>query len=49
VAKVLPDPSKTLRERPFAPFNTPAYASAYPDLERACRRLGIRRDVPWTS
>lgn len=47
VAKVLPDPVKTLRQRPFAPFNTPAYASAYPDLERACRRLGIRRDVPW--
>ncbi len=46
-AKVLPDPSKTLRQRPFAPFNTPAYASAYPDLERACRRLCIRRDVPW--
>ena len=45
--KVLPDPGKTLRERPFAPFNTPAYASAYPDLWRACRRLGIRKDVPW--
>jgi len=45
--KVLPDPSKSLRERPFAPFNTPAYASAYPDLWRACKRLGIRKDVPW--
>ena len=40
---------ETLRERPFAPFNTPAYASAYPDLARACRRLGIRRDVPWNE
>ena len=47
--KVLPDPSKTIRQRPFAPFNTPAYASAYPDLDRACRRLGIRRDVPWNE
>jgi len=47
--KVLPDPSRTLRERPFAPFNTPAYASAYADLARACRRLGIRRDVPWNE
>ncbi len=49
VSKVLPDPSKTLLERPFAPFNTPAYASAYPDLARACRRLRIRRDVPWNE
>lgn len=47
--KVLPDPSKTLLERPFAPFNTPAYASAYPDLWRACKRLGIRKDVPWNE
>ncbi len=49
LAKILPDPGLTLRERPFAPFNTPAYASAYPDLARACRRLGIRRDVPWNE
>lgn len=49
VSKVLPDPGLTLGERPFAPFNTPAYASAYPDLARACRRLGIRRDVPWNE
>ena len=49
VSKVLPDPSKSLLERPFAPFNTPAYASAYPDLARACRRLRIRRDVPWNE
>ncbi len=47
--KVVPDPGLTLLQRPFAPFNTPAYASAYPDLARACRRLGIRRDVPWNE
>ncbi len=46
-AKVLPDPSRTIAERPFAPFNSPAYESAYDDLARACRRLKIRRDVPW--
>ena len=46
-AKVVPDPSKTLEERPFAPFNSPAYESAYADLKRACRRHGVRRDVPW--
>lgn len=47
-AKVLPDPGKTIAERPFAPFNSPAYESAYDDLARACRRLKIRRDVPWS-
>ncbi len=47
-AKVLPDPSKTIAERPFAPFNSPAYESAYDDLARACRRLKIRRDVAWS-
>ena len=46
-AKVVPDPSKTIAGRPFAPFNSPAYESAYADLARACRRLKIRRDVPW--
>jgi excinuclease ABC subunit A len=49
VSKVIPDSGRTLLERPFAPFNTPAYASAYPDLARACRRLGIRRGVPWVE
>lgn len=47
--RVVPDPSKCLSERPIAPFNTPAYASAYDDLFRACRRHGVRRDVPWST
>jgi len=46
-ARVLPDPGRSIAERPFAPFNSPAYESAYADLARACRRLKIRRDVPW--
>jgi excinuclease ABC subunit A len=46
--RVVPDPEKTIAERPFAPFNSPAYESAYGDLARACRRLKIRRDVPWS-
>jgi len=46
--KVLPDPGKSIAERPFAPFNSPAYESAYDDLARACRRLKIRRGVPWS-
>ncbi|HQR67528.1 MAG TPA: excinuclease ABC subunit A, partial [Thermoanaerobaculia bacterium] len=46
-ARVLPDPTLSIAGRPFAPFNSPAYESAYADLARACRRLKIRRDVPW--
>src|SRR4029453_7134343 len=38
--------SRTLSERPIAPWNTPAYASAYRDLFRACRRYSVRTDVP---
>ncbi len=45
--KVLPDPERSIAGRPFAPFNSPAYESAYADLARACRRLKIRREVPW--
>jgi excinuclease ABC subunit A len=44
--KVLPDPSRTLEERPVAPWNTPAYESAYGDLFRACRRYSVRTDIP---
>jgi excinuclease ABC subunit A len=44
--KVIPDRSRTLSERPIAPWNTPAYESAYRDLFRACRRYSVRTDVP---
>jgi excinuclease ABC subunit A len=44
--KVIPDPNLTLSERPVAPWNTPAYESAYRDLFRACRRYSVRTDVP---
>jgi excinuclease ABC subunit A len=44
--KVLPDPTRTLEERPVAPWNTPAYESAYGDLFRACRRYSVRTDIP---
>jgi excinuclease ABC subunit A len=44
--KVIPDRSLTLSERPVAPWNTPAYESAYDDLFRACRRYSVRTDVP---
>jgi excinuclease ABC subunit A len=44
--KVLPDPELTLEDRPVAPWNTPAYESAYEDLFRACRRYSVRTDIP---
>ena len=44
--KVIPDPEATLADRPVAPWNTPAYESAYRDLFRACRRYSVRTDVP---
>ncbi len=44
--KVIPDRDRTLSERPVAPWNTPAYESAYRDLFRACRRYSVRTDVP---
>jgi excinuclease ABC subunit A len=39
--KVIPDPKKTLKERPFAPWNTPAYEDLYEYLWEACRRHKI--------
>jgi excinuclease ABC subunit A len=44
--KAIPDRTLTLAERPVAPWNTPAYESAYDDLFRACRRFSVRTDVP---
>jgi excinuclease ABC subunit A len=44
--KAIPDRTLTLAERPIAPWNTPAYESAYDDLFRACRRYSVRTDVP---
>jgi excinuclease ABC subunit A len=44
--KVIPDPDLTLEDRPVAPWNTPAYESAYDDLFRACRRYSVRTDIP---
>jgi excinuclease ABC subunit A len=48
-ARVIPDPRKSLRERPVAPFNSPAYESAYDDLKAVGRRHKLRWDVPWNE
>ncbi len=47
--RVIPDPRKSLRERPVAPFNSPAYQSAYDDLKAVSRRERLRWDVPWNE
>ncbi len=45
--RVIPDPSKTLSEKPLAPWNTPAHETRYRKLLSACREHGIPLDVPW--
>jgi excinuclease ABC subunit A len=45
--KVIPDPKKTLNERPFAPWNTPAYEDLYEYLWDACRRHRIPIQKPF--
>jgi excinuclease ABC subunit A len=39
--KVIPDPTKTLKQKPFAPWNTPGYEDIYDYLWDACRRYRI--------
>ncbi|MEO8585186.1 MAG: excinuclease ABC subunit UvrA [Acidobacteriota bacterium] len=48
-ARVVPDARKSLAERPIAPFNSPAYASAYDDLKAVSRRNKLRWNVPWNE
>jgi excinuclease ABC subunit A len=45
--KVIPDPKKTLKEKPFAPWNTPAYEELYEYLWEACRRHKIPIQKPF--
>jgi excinuclease ABC subunit A len=45
--RVIPDPRRTLAERPIAPWNTPAYEELYDELLTACRKRKIPLDVPW--
>ncbi len=45
--RVVPDPGKSLRERPFAPWNTPSYEEHYAPLLQACKQAGVPLDVPW--
>jgi excinuclease ABC subunit A len=45
--RVIPDPRRSLNERPFAPWNTPAYEELYDELLAACRKRKIPLDAPW--
>ncbi|MGQ9645587.1 MAG: excinuclease ABC subunit UvrA [Thermodesulfobacteriota bacterium] len=45
--KVVPDPKKTLKEKPFSPWNTPAYEDLYEYLWEACRRYRIPTTKPF--
>jgi len=45
--KVIPDPKKTLKEKPFAPWNTPAYEDLYEYLWKACGRHRIPIQKPF--
>ncbi|HEY0513233.1 MAG TPA: excinuclease ABC subunit UvrA [Thermoanaerobaculia bacterium] len=47
--RVIPDPRRTLSERPIAPWNTPAYEELYDELLAACRKRKIPLDVPWAE
>ncbi len=45
--KVIPDPNKTLKEKPFSPWNTPAYENLYHYLWKACQRYRIPLQKPF--
>jgi excinuclease ABC subunit A len=45
--KVIPDSKKTLKQKPFAPWNTPAYEDLYDYLWEACRRHRIPIQKPF--
>lgn len=45
--KVIPDTKKTLKEKPFVPWNTPAYEDLYDYLFKACRLFRIPIQKPF--
>ena len=45
--RVIPDPSRTLEQRPIAPWNTPAYEKHYESLLAAATVRGVPTDVAW--
>jgi excinuclease ABC subunit A len=47
LARIVPDPNKTLKEGAIAPWTTPSYRDWNEDLMRAAPRLGIPTDRPF--
>jgi excinuclease ABC subunit A len=45
--KVIPDPKKTLKQKPFTPWNSPGYEELYKYLWDACRRYRIPTHEPF--
>lgn len=45
--RVIPDPTRTLRQRPIAPWNSPSYEELYDSLYDACQARGVPLYVPW--
>jgi len=48
-SRVVPDPAKSIAEGPIVVFNSPSGKACQRDLRRACRRLGIAKDVPFEA
>jgi excinuclease ABC subunit A len=48
-ARVVPDPERTLAERPIAPWNTPAYEELYDGFFAAAKKRRLPLDRPWTE
>lgn len=49
LARVVPDPSRTLAGKAIAPFATPGARDCQRDLLRACRKAKLPADVPWSA
>jgi excinuclease ABC subunit A len=47
LARVIPDPARTLAKNAIAPFATPSARSCQRDLINACRDRGLATDVAW--
>ena len=45
--RVIPNPERSLDQRPIAPWNSPSYEDHYEDLLEAAEEEGIRLDVPY--
>jgi excinuclease ABC subunit A len=47
--RVVPDTSKRIKDSPVVVFNSPSGKACQRDLLRACRRLGVPKDVPFAE